>query len=158
LKRIGLKRIGGSSLAGARSPTFTTVTLTRLPLSAREKASPTSPMKSEGCASTLAASGLPRLKLPERIQGFSAASTASLTLQAGNRQPPTPTPANAPLKSVPLIYRPAAGGGVPREWKALWVKRDLYEYLMGLKRENGYRSIDELLRALLDYFPPPEKR
>jgi len=47
---------------------------------------------------------------------------------------------------------------VPREWKALWVKRDLYEYLVKLKRENGYRSIDELLRALLDYFPPPEKR
>ncbi|MCC6050683.1 MAG: hypothetical protein LM580_08240 [Thermofilum sp.] len=47
---------------------------------------------------------------------------------------------------------------MPREWKALWVKRDLYEYLMKLKRENGYRSIDELLRTLLDYFPPPEKR
>jgi len=155
LKRIGLKRIGGSSLAGARSPTLTTVTLARMLLSAREKASPTSLGKSEGCASTLAASGLPRLKLPERIQGFSAASTASLTLRAATQ--PTPTPPR-PLKSVPLIYRSAAGGGVPREWKALWVKRDLYEYLVKLKRENGYRSIDELLRALLDYFPPPEKR
>lgn len=132
-------------------PTLTTVTLARQPLSAREYASPTSWGKSEGCASTLAASGLSRLKPPERIQGFSAASTASLTL-------PTPTPADAPPKSVSLIYWPAAGGGVPREWKALWVKRDLYEYLMKLKRENGYRSIDELLRTLLDYFPPPEKR
>jgi predicted CopG family antitoxin len=47
---------------------------------------------------------------------------------------------------------------VPREWKALWVKRDLYEYLMKLKREGGYRSIDELLRTLLDYFPLPERR